>query len=218
MKQSRLSRLPQLVRSIFLPRKSAVVAPGAEPVNRIASMENQVAGSVDDVLEQAVDLTGVIARLRSADFETSHHAAIELGRIGDRAALQPLLDVLANTNAFFHPLVRAAAACSLGQIRDCRATDALIAATADQSAEVSEAATVALGAIGEVHSIDPLMDIVANKNGFFLSPVRQAAIHALGQFHDARVSSMLLAVSMNDCEDPAVRQAAKEIDRLANHR
>lgn len=215
MKSTRLARLPQLVRSIFLPRKTTVSPAGMQPINRRTSLDAPADGRIDDVLDQAVDLTGLLARLRSSDMEVSRDAAVELGRIGDRAALQPLVEVMTNANGFFHPLVRAAAACSLGQIRDCRATDALIAATADQSAEVSEAATVALGAIGEVHSIEPLMDIVANHNGFFLSEVRRAAIRALGQFHDARVSSMLLAVSMNDNEDPAVRQAAKELNRLA---
>ncbi len=212
MKQSRLSRLPQLVRSIFLPRKSAAVPAGLEPVNRIASIESSTGGPVDLVLDQAVDLTSQTARLRSPDAEIARDAAIELGRIGDRADLQPLLDVLVNAEGFFHPLVRAAAARSLGQIKDCRATDALITATADPIAEVSEEATIALGLIGELHSIDPLMAIVVNKNGYFLHPVRRAAITSLGQFRDARVASLILSVSMNESEDPAVRQAAREID------
>jgi len=210
MKQSKLSRLPKFVRSIFLPRKSSIES-GITPVNRFAVMDSESVGRVDDVLPPMNDLSALFAQLKSPEADTARDAAIELGRTGDRTALEPLLEVLNNAHGFFHPLVRAAAARSLGQIKDCRATDALIAATADGTAEISEEAAIALGAIGEERAVDPLMNIVANKTGYYLQPVRRAAIVSLGDFRSAKVASLLLAVSVNESEDPIVRQAAKDV-------
>ena len=210
MKQSSLSRLPRLVRSIFLPRKTAVL-PASTLAGRIASLDAVAKPSVETVLRQVTDVSGLVALLRSPEADTARDAAIELGHTDEAAAVEPLIDVLTNAEGYFHPVVRAAAARSLGELRDVRAIDALITATGDTMAEVSEEATLALGHIGNTRAMQPLMNIVANKAGYFLQPVRRAAIISLGEFRDARVLSVLLAVSMNESEDPMVRQAAKDI-------
>jgi HEAT repeat protein len=212
MKTGKLSRIPQFVRSIFLPRKSTSPATALlMQSNRVSDMNAADGVSVAAVLREVTNIDALIVALRSPCAETARDAAIELGRAGDPLAVEPLIQVLANQQGYFHGVVRSAAATSLGQLKDARAVDSLIVATGDPMAEVSEEATLALGAINDARAIEPLMNIVSNRAGFFLTPVRRAAIKSLGEFRDARVASMLLSVSVNDEEDPIVRQAAKDV-------
>ncbi|CAN5523074.1 hypothetical protein BH10PLA1_BH10PLA1_12440 [soil metagenome] len=209
MKQKTLSRLPHLVRSIFLPRKSAVVTAQVASINRIAALASEP--SMEVVLRQVIDVESLIGTLRVPGAEAARDAALTLGQSGSFAAVEPLIEVLTNAQGFFHPLVRAAAATSLGKLKDARAVDALIAATGDSTAEISEEAALALGCIGDKKAVQPLLNIVANRACFFLHPVRRAAVKALGEFRTAEVSSVLLAVSINDAEDDDVRQAARDV-------
>jgi len=209
MKQKPLSRLPQLVRSIFLPRKSTAAVPMISPSNRLMALASEP--TMEVVLRQVIDVEALIAKLRVPGADEARDAAITLGQSGSFAAVEPLIEVLVNANGFYHPVVRAAAATSLGQLKDPRAVEVLIAATSDPMAEISEQATLALGSIADKRAVQPLLNIVANRNAFFLHPVRSAAVKALGEFRTAEVSSVLLAVSINDSEDANVRQAAKDV-------
>lgn len=66
--------------------------------------------------------------------------AMALGRIGDRRALQPLIDALEDASLY----VRASAAKGLGYLKDGRAALPLKKALKDENAGVREAAAQAL--------------------------------------------------------------------------
>ncbi len=62
---------------------------------------------------------------------------MSLGGIRDVSAVEALISVLNNTEAYFHSVVRSAAAASLGQLGDARAIDALTKTVGDEMAEAS---------------------------------------------------------------------------------
>jgi HEAT repeat protein len=76
--------------------------------------------------------------------DTRIAAARELGRGGDRRAVEPLIQALSD----IHPPVRIAVANALGKLRDERAIDALATVLAEDEEIVRTAARGALEAIG----------------------------------------------------------------------
>jgi len=82
-------------------------------------------------------------------------AAEVLGEIGDRRALEPLIQAIKDQD----PDVRAAAARALGEIRDPKAIEPLIAALGDEEPPVQIAAVLALGEFDDTSSVTPLIDL-----------------------------------------------------------
>jgi HEAT repeat protein len=99
--------------------------------------------------------------------------------------------------------VRQAAASALGQIRDARAVEPLIAALKDQDRAVRRAAAGALVQIG-ARAVEPL--IAALRDDYWA--VRRAAAEALGQIGDAPAVEPLIAALKDSAG--AVRRAAAE--------
>ena len=153
----------------------------------------------------------LITALRNSDADIARDAATSLGSLGDSAAVQPLIQVLDNSDGYYHAVVRAAAAASLGRLGDRRAVEPLLNAINDSLAEPSAEAIRALAAIGDPRAVEPLIDVIRNPSGFFLPIARRAAVTALGRFQsDERAAAELLAVSTNPWEDPVIRQAAAD--------
>ncbi|HVT79765.1 MAG TPA: HEAT repeat domain-containing protein [Phycisphaerae bacterium] len=129
------------------------------------------------------DRSGVVAligKLRDQDAEVARDAAAMLGTLPvDADATAALAAVLVNSESYFHPVVRAAAAAALGALRDSRAIDALIRATGDSMAEASEEAIKALGSLGDRRALPALERVIRNDNGFFLPQVQRAAGEAV---------------------------------------
>ena len=111
-------------------------------------------------------------------------------------AIEPLATAL--RNGFSHE--REAAASTLGQIRNARAVDPLIAALKDESMEVRRAATEALEQIGSL-AVEPLIMAIANGG----SDARHV-INVLGQIGGAHATEVLVDTLSH--EDWQVRQAA----------
>ena len=155
----------------------------------------------------------LVAALRDPSAEVALEAAASLGRLANVAAVEPLLEVVANRDGFFHGVVRAAAATSLGQLHDARAVEPLIAALHDPMAEASQEAVLALGELGDARAVSPLLAVVENTDGFFLGTVRRAAVRALNRLRDPRAIKTLAAIAARDDEDAAVREAAAEAVR-----
>jgi HEAT repeat protein len=148
--------------------------------------------------------------LRNADADIARDAAISLGKLGNAAAVEPLIEALTNANGYFHSVVRAAAAGSLAQLRDPRAVESLVSAIRDPLAEPSAEAIRALATIGDARAIAPLIAVVKNADGFFLPIARRAAVVALAGFKNPQATAEVLAVSQNASEDSVIRDAAKE--------
>jgi HEAT repeat protein len=157
----------------------------------------------------------LIADLRKSDADIARDAATALGALGDASAVQPLIDTVVNADGYFHAVVRAAAAASLGQLRDARAVPALIVAVRDTIAEPSTEAIRTLGAIGDVRGVEVLVQVIRNEDGFFLSVARLAATLALGRFASEQAAAELRSVATNPAEDAVIREAALEIVQKA---
>ncbi|HTW93981.1 MAG TPA: HEAT repeat domain-containing protein [Tepidisphaeraceae bacterium] len=150
----------------------------------------------------------LILALRDPSADTAREAAMVLGKLGDASAVVALIEAVENSNGYFHSVVRAAACASLGHLRDCQATPALIKAVRDPMAEASAEAVRALALLGDDRAIEPLMEVARNENGYFLPVVRLAAINALRQFDDPRAAALLKALAANQDEDSVLRAAA----------
>ncbi len=100
---------------------------------------------------------------------------------------------------------RIQAAQKLGEIKDSRAVEPLIAALKDR--RVQEAAIVALGKIGDARALEPL--IAALKDIY--SDVRWWAAYALGKIGDARAVESLIAALKDSDSDVGAAEALGKI-------
>jgi HEAT repeat protein len=138
--------------------------------------------------------------------------------------------------------VREAAAWALGDVRDPRAVEPLVAALKDSDYGVGHAAAKALvkigalaveplvgalketqslvrssaaealGQIGDPRAVEPLIAALSDSSGFF---VRRLAARALGEIGDPRAVAPLIA-SLNDEEDSVRQAAAQALSRLGH--
>jgi hypothetical protein len=172
-----------------VPAKAATVV--ASPEVKAVAATTSVATAVAPKVEAKAKVEGgrdrsaivlLILSLRDNEADTARDAAIRLGTLPlDVEAVDALMAAVRNQDNFFHPVVRAAAAQSLGRIGDRRAVDALIEATRDSMAEASEEAVTALGLLGDAKALPALTAIVANDQGYYLETVRKSAAKALEQ-------------------------------------
>ncbi len=178
---------------------TAFVAPkvklvGQDPSPRAARHTGAVAAGISE----GVDGRGVVAQARGQTPQDTNSAVVPA-----------LLEALKDPNAE----VRRAAAQSLGNIGDRRATSGLIAVLADQEAEVRLAATQSLGNLEDPRSIDGLAARLTDP----VTDVRRAAIHALSSL-DGKVSADLFRPALDDA-DPEIRaSAARAVGNLKDQR
>lgn len=149
-----------------------------------------------------------IDALKDNSAEVACEAAAALGSTGVSGAVAPLSEVLVNASGYYHSIVRAAAASSLGQLGFSAALPALIAGVRDPMAEASAEAVRALAILGDRNAIAPLIEVVDNRDGFFLPVVRRAAILALIKLGGDRALECVQRVAQNPAEEPSVREAA----------
>ncbi len=86
------------------------------------------------------DLEGLLRALRDQDIAVRAEAALSLGGIGDKRAVEPLIATLQDDT---DPYVRSLAATALGELGDERARDPLVTAIASDTLDVSMAASKA---------------------------------------------------------------------------
>ena len=146
--------------------------------------------------------------LRDLDADVACDAATALGALGDASAVMPLIDVLKNSEFYFHSVVRSAAAVSLGSLKDRRAVEALLDAVNDPITDPSTEAIRALVALADPRAIDALVGVVRNSNGFFAGSVRRAAVLGLQTLGGDVASEELRRVAADQSEDSVIRQEA----------
>jgi hypothetical protein len=96
-----------------------------------------------------------------------HKAAIALGEIGDRRAVEALCLCFTDRKMgymTYNAVVRKEAAVALRMLGDARATDALIQALQDEEEMVRAEAARTLGAIGDARAVQPLLKMSADPN------------------------------------------------------
>lgn len=168
--------------------------------------------TVDTITADTTEITSLIDALRDASADIGCDAAISLGQHGT-AAVEPLIEALRNSDGFFHSVVRAAAAQSLGRLNDDRAVEPLLDAVQDPMAEPSAEAIRALAVLGDARAVSPLIEVARNSSGFYVPMVRHAAILALGQLGGAAATAALDEIADDSFEAPAIRDAASQAHR-----
>ena len=98
---------------------------------------------------------------------------------------------------------------ALGEIKDPRAVEPLIAALGDERSDVRQAAAEALGKIKDPRAVEPLIAALGDER----SDMRQAAAKALGAIGDARAMEPLIA-ALKDAEWRVREAAAQALDHL----
>ena len=126
----------------------------------------------------------LITLLGSGDPLVRAHAAGILGKIGDKAAVDPLIKALGDE----HKDVRRKAALALGRIGDGRATQPLLKQLGDEYWASRAHAASALGRLGDGGAVDPLVKALDDKFPW----VQASAAEALGMLGDARATPALL--------------------------
>jgi HEAT repeat protein len=194
----------------------AKAEPLAKLLAELANPSSSQRATAAAELGRQTDLAAVpalIAALRDADADVAREAAVSLGSLGSAAAVEPLIAVVNNRDGYLHSVVRAAAAHSLGQLRDGRAVIALRDAISDPIAEVSSEAIGALVMLADPRSVPALLEVVRNEHGFFLPSTRYAAILGLTKTGGEQAACELRFVASNQWEDATIRAAAIEATR-----
>jgi len=156
--------------------------------------------------EQAID--PLIKILKEEKNEIVRNlAAIALGKIGNKRAVEPLIQTM-NNDVYW---IRAPAATALGDIGDKQAVDALLLSLKnDNNSMVRTEATLALGKIGDKRAVDAILLSLKNDDSY---KVREAAATALGNIGDTRAVDPLINTLRTDtlwC-GPAAATALGEI-------
>ena len=162
---------------------------------RLLARQRSDGGQRDEVV-----VNGLIERLGSRSPEMREIAALGLGFLEPRSAVEPLMRTLRDDT----PGVRANSAWALGHIDDGRALRPLVDLLRDSEPRVREAAAIAVGRLDSLSSVEALVRVVRED----ASPsVRRAAAWALGQLEARSAVDVLTAVLRQDA-DARVREMA----------
>ena len=132
----------------------------------------------------AQEFEGYTKALGSKDPTERQRAAVSLGKSGNPAAVEPLINALKDEDYF----VRSFAAIALGSLNDGRAVDPLIKALADPNQRVRRSAAESLGIIKNLKAVDALLMTLNDENVF----VRRSAAESLGHIGDPKAIDPLL--------------------------
>jgi HEAT repeat protein len=179
---------------------TAVAAPVAAPA--------VVAPVKAAVVTKADAIKPLLAALHDVNADIAREAATSLGLLGDAGAVEPLIQVVKNSNQYFHSVVRSAAAVSLGQLKDRRAVEALLDAVNDPIADPSTEAIRALVSLADPRAINALVEVVRNSSNFFAGSVRRAAVLGLAKLGGDTAVAELRRVAADSTEDSVIRDEA----------
>lgn len=142
----------------------------------------------------------LIATLKDTVPRVQLAAASNLGRIGDRAAVEPLIDrALVELTAGF---VREACAAALGRMKDERALAPLVVLLANEHPTVRSAALRALGALGDRTAIPAILSLTDD------TAVAVPLIEALTALADRRGTAALVGLALRSSLPNADRMRA----------
>lgn len=162
------------------------------------------------------NVEALISALKVSDREIRWNAAVKLGEIGDKRAIEPLIGALKDgyipvnlpaAEALVQigepaviPLIKALedkvktvrffSAEILGKIGDRRSVEALINALKENEADVRHSAAEALGKIGDTRALPALELVAQNDNGeaiWWEIPVRETALKAIQRIKNERI-------------------------------
>ena len=139
-------------------------------------------------VQRRLAVDAMLAELKNPSYVVRRRAAESLGGFKERRVVEPLIPVLENRDEM--KSVRAAAAFSLGALKDERASASLLTALSDENAEIRLQAAAALGKLKDTKAIPRLSEIVEDP----LEPdtVRDAAVAALGNIGNIAAEAVLM--------------------------
>jgi len=110
--------------------------------------------------------------------EVSSNACLKLGKLGDRRALEPIINVFQNTKS---EQIRISAACGLALLGDANIIDFLIASLKYKYPTTVCSVAESLGKLGDKRAINPLIDLLnhTEKYAHLKKYVVQAVCQAL---------------------------------------
>ncbi len=150
-----------------------------------------------------------IRRLKNKDDSIRQAAAQALGELGDKRAVNPLINMLDDLD----PNVRSNAAQALGKLGDKRAVKPLINRLNDSGSSVSSNAAQALGELGDKRAIEPLFNRLSNSS---LCDYPYAA-QVLGKLGDKRAIKPLIN-RLSDSNSGVSSSAAQALGKLGDKR
>ncbi len=172
--------------------------------------------AVDDAVAKSV------AALKSQDAKARIQAAQHLGQSCDKRAIDPLLDLLGDSD----PTIRIAAVEALGKLGDQETVQLLIDITADQDSRVRLALISALASFPTFKARNAVVNNIANPSGADVSDetdmrVRCAAILTACQLKDvshSRKSILFLYGFLNSQHETTRKLAEQTLLELKNTR
>lgn len=129
-------------------------------------------------------LATLLHTLQAGEAEMRGIAAVGLGKIKDRRAVEPLMAALSDDD----DTLRANAAWALGELKESRAVEPILMLLKDEWSYPRQQAAVALGKIGGPQAVDGLIAALAHPD----MHVRAAAIESLGRIGDRRAVAPLI--------------------------
>lgn len=189
--RARLPELAALLDGRSRPARSTVPPSHVEPRNSAESAEllAQLAASdyrlrvravqalVHQRAPEAVDALRGALRDRSVEVAVAAVGSLQI--VAGRKAQRTLREVVDDDQHYYHPLVRAAAVHALGALLTEHECAPLVRALRAGDAEVSIAAIGALCACAPLRAAELLLEVVENREGFFLPITRLAAARGL---------------------------------------
>lgn len=165
------------------------------------------------------DIEALIDALMNGRLEERCSAALELGELGEKRAIEPLIASLkeeseiirVNAAQALHWIVNSGERIdafiektveSLGNLGDQRAIEALVDGLKDEFFQVRQESAMGLAYVAEVYAVDALIEALKDEN----EEVRRAASRSLGWFGNNRAIIPLLE-SLKD-ENEEVRSSA----------
>ena len=208
MKKYRIATQAAAIQTLGLLKSEEAVQP---LIKGLANEELQA-----QVLAALVEMRGVavplmLDTLKNGTDETRIRIADALGQIGDRRAIEPLIEALNNDP---HKEVKALAATALGNMRTRRAVPALTEALTYDDTTATNAAT-ALGKI-DVATEDAVQKLIIMALGKQMrETLRLAAIDALWQLKPVEATQPMLLLVFSDETSPSIRaNAVKVLSRI----
>lgn len=142
------------------------------------------------------------------DSEYLRIGAAMLGKIGDKRAVEPLINTMLRTK---DQLARSEAAKALGFLKDPEAVEPLISALRDDWRGVRCNAVRALGIIGNKRAVEPLMERLQDADWH----VRSSTAWVLGNFGDITAVEPLCE-ALKDNHDDVRRNVAEALGKIGS--
>lgn len=147
----------------------------------------------------------LIQALKDLKSDVRSQAALSLGILGDKRAIDSLIAMFSNPNEAY------ISARALARIKSRRVVKPLIAGLKSDNRAIRLSAAEVLGEIGDQRAVDPLIESLNDEN----NSVRNSAAVSLGKLKDKRAIKPLLAI-LRDTDEQAQNNTTSALGELSD--